>query len=55
MEFRVSGAQIIFLFVADSYFLTRLPVVEKRLAQSGIRLASTLNRIFASEVKVAEV
>ncbi|KAG7033893.1 Endonuclease 4, partial [Cucurbita argyrosperma subsp. argyrosperma] len=39
----------------DSYFLSRLPIVEKRLAQSGIRLASTLNRIFASEVKVAEI
>ncbi|XP_022142132.1 endonuclease 4-like [Momordica charantia] len=38
----------------DSYFLSRLPVVEKRLAQSGIRLAATLNRIAASEVKVAE-
>lgn len=31
----------------DDYFLSRLPIVEKRLAQSGIRLAATLNRIFA--------
>ncbi|GAB2298718.1 Endonuclease 4 [Dionaea muscipula] len=33
----------------DGYFLSRLPVVEKRLAQGGIRLAATLNRIFASQ------
>lgn len=30
----------------DEYFLTRLPIVEKRLAQGGVRLAATLNRIF---------
>lgn len=34
--------------LGDEYFLSRLPVVEKRLAQSGIRLAATLNRIFDS-------
>ncbi|GAB4831282.1 Endonuclease 4 [Ancistrocladus abbreviatus] len=33
----------------DDYFLSRLPIVEKRLAQGGIRLAGTLNRIFASK------
>lgn len=38
----------------DDYFLSRLPVVEKRLAQGGIRLAATLNRIFASHVKIAQ-
>lgn len=38
----------------DDYFLSRLPVVEKRLAQGGIRLAATLNRIFASYVKIAQ-
>lgn len=32
----------------DDYFLSRLPVVEKRLAQAGVRLAATLNRIFTS-------
>ncbi|KAL9234103.1 hypothetical protein vseg_009010 [Gypsophila vaccaria] len=32
----------------DDYFLSRLPIVEKRLAQGGIRLAATLNRIFDS-------
>lgn len=31
---------------ADDYFFTRYPVVEKRLAQAGIRLALILNRIF---------
>ncbi|KAK4423559.1 Endonuclease 2 [Sesamum alatum] len=30
----------------DEYYETRLPVVEMRLAQAGIRLAATLNRIF---------
>lgn len=32
--------------LGDDYFLSRLPVVEKRLAQGGVRLASTLNQIF---------
>ncbi|KAK4399957.1 Endonuclease 2 [Sesamum angolense] len=30
----------------DEYYETRLPIVEMRLAQAGIRLAATLNRIF---------
>ncbi|KAE8720735.1 Endonuclease 2 [Hibiscus syriacus] len=30
----------------DDYFLSRLPVVNRRLAQGGVRLAATLNRIF---------
>ncbi|WOH11794.1 hypothetical protein DCAR_0831286 [Daucus carota subsp. sativus] len=34
--------------LGDDYFLSRLPVVEKRLAQAGVRLAATLNRIFTS-------
>ncbi|XP_058085242.1 endonuclease 4-like [Magnolia sinica] len=34
--------------LTDEYFLSRLPVVEKRLAQSGVRLAASLNRIFIS-------
>ncbi|XP_052202071.1 endonuclease 4-like [Diospyros lotus] len=38
----------------DDYFLSRLPVVEKRLAQSGIRLAATLNRIFAARSSIAQ-
>lgn len=37
----------------DDYFLSRLPVVEKRLAQSGVRLAATLNRVFRSGAKIA--
>ncbi|WCJ26961.1 endonuclease 4 [Euphorbia peplus] len=40
--------------LTDDYFLSRLPVVEKRLAQGGIRLAATLNRIFASQTKIAQ-
>ncbi|KAM7274983.1 hypothetical protein ACFE04_016849 [Oxalis oulophora] len=31
----------------DDYFLSRLPIVYRRLAQGGVRLAATLNRIFA--------
>ncbi|KAK6921733.1 S1/P1 nuclease [Dillenia turbinata] len=31
---------------ADDYFLSRLPIVNLRLAQGGVRLAATLNRIF---------
>ncbi|KAK8625467.1 hypothetical protein V6N13_090339 [Hibiscus sabdariffa] len=30
----------------DDYFLSRLPIVDWRLAQGGVRLAATLNRIF---------
>ncbi|KAF3431883.1 hypothetical protein FNV43_RR26619 [Rhamnella rubrinervis] len=31
----------------DDYFLSRLPIVNLRLAQGGVRLAATLNRIFS--------
>lgn len=34
--------------LGDDYFLSRLPIVERRLAQGGIRLAATLNRVFDS-------
>ncbi|KAL6990995.1 Endonuclease 4 [Sarracenia purpurea var. burkii] len=40
--------------LGDDYFLSRLPIVEKRLAQSAIRLAATLNRIFASPPSISE-
>ncbi|XP_024018900.1 endonuclease 4 isoform X2 [Morus notabilis] len=40
--------------LGDEYFLSRLPVVEKRLAQAGVRLAATLNRIFTSQAKIAQ-
>ncbi|GLJ09071.1 hypothetical protein SUGI_0101160 [Cryptomeria japonica] len=36
------------IVLEDDYFLTRLPIVEKRLAQGGVRLAAILNRIFDS-------
>ncbi|GAV66294.1 S1-P1_nuclease domain-containing protein [Cephalotus follicularis] len=32
--------------LGDDYFLSRLPIVNLRLAQGGVRLAATLNRIF---------
>jgi len=31
---------------ADEYFFSRFPIVNLRLAQGGVRLAATLNRIF---------
>ncbi|PAN32046.1 hypothetical protein PAHAL_5G459000 [Panicum hallii] len=40
--------------LGDDYFFTRYPVVEKRLAQAGIRLALILNRIFDGD-KVDDV
>lgn len=32
--------------LGDEYFLSRLPIVEKRIAQAGMRLAALLNKIF---------
>ncbi|KAK7306925.1 hypothetical protein VNO77_39559 [Canavalia gladiata] len=32
--------------LADEYFLSRLPIVTLRIAQAGVRLAASLNRIF---------
>lgn len=37
----------------DEYFLSRLPIVEMRLAQGGVRLAATLNRIFGYQKELA--
>jgi len=34
-----------FLFI-DAYYISRLPIVERRLAQGGVRLAAILNSIF---------
>lgn len=36
---------------ADDYFLSRLPIVETRIAQGGFRLAALLNQIFGTEIK----
>ncbi|TQD88292.1 hypothetical protein C1H46_026173 [Malus baccata] len=33
---------------SKDYFLPRLPVVEKRIAQGGVRLAAILNHVFSS-------
>ncbi|KAJ1398301.1 S1/P1 nuclease [Sesbania bispinosa] len=33
----------------DDYFLSRLPIVTLRLAQAGVRLAASLNRIFGRQ------
>ncbi|CAH2078355.1 unnamed protein product [Thlaspi arvense] len=41
--------------LGDDYFLSRLPIVEKRLAQGGIRLAATLNRIFSAKPKLSRL
>ncbi|RAL44823.1 hypothetical protein DM860_003582 [Cuscuta australis] len=39
----------------DEYFRSRLPVVEKRLAQGAVRLAALLNSIFTSRPSVAQL
>ncbi|CAI9087577.1 OLC1v1021684C1 [Oldenlandia corymbosa var. corymbosa] len=39
--------------LGDEYFDSRLPVMEKRLAQGGIRLAAVLNRIFSTSLPLA--
>ncbi|MCO5586806.1 hypothetical protein L7F22_040748 [Adiantum nelumboides] len=36
-------------YLADDYFLTRMPIVKMRLAQGGVRLAAILNRIFGQD------
>ncbi|KAI9077405.1 hypothetical protein K1719_040608 [Acacia pycnantha] len=38
--------------LGDDYFSSRLPTVNLRLAQAGVRLAATLNRIFRSSKPV---
>lgn len=35
--------------LGDEYFFSRLPIVEKRIAQAGVRLAMILNTIFDKE------
>ncbi|XP_028788688.1 endonuclease 3 [Neltuma alba] len=40
--------------LGDEYFLSRLPIVEKRLAQGGVRLAATLNSIFVPHTRIAQ-
>ncbi|XP_042450593.1 endonuclease 4-like [Zingiber officinale] len=34
--------------LGDEYFFSRLPVVEQRLAQGGVRLAAILNKLFSN-------
>lgn len=36
------------MWTADDYFFSRLPIVEERIAQGGVRLANILNKIFAT-------
>ncbi|PWA79333.1 endonuclease 4 [Artemisia annua] len=40
--------------LGDEYFLSRLPIVEMRLAQGGVRLAATLNQIFTPYASVSQ-
>ncbi|KAF7803532.1 endonuclease 4-like [Senna tora] len=40
--------------LGDEYFLSRLPIVEERLARGGVRLAATLNRIFLPQTTFAQ-
>ncbi|XP_072980065.1 endonuclease 2-like [Typha angustifolia] len=39
----------------DDYFFSRLPVVEKRIAQAGVRLATLLNRIFSAKDEMQDI
>lgn len=36
----------------DEYFFSALPVVQKRIAQGGVRLAAILNRIFSGNIRL---
>ncbi|KAL5726111.1 hypothetical protein ACHQM5_009181 [Ranunculus cassubicifolius] len=40
--------------LVDDYFLSRLPIVNLRLAQGGVRLAAILNRIFGRYYKLTD-
>eukprot|EP00262_Sarcandra_glabra_P007588 TRINITY_DN20483_c0_g1_i1.p1 TRINITY_DN20483_c0_g1~~TRINITY_DN20483_c0_g1_i1.p1 ORF type:complete len:298 (+),score=37.20 TRINITY_DN20483_c0_g1_i1:219-1112(+) len=40
--------------LTDDYFLSRWPIVEKRIAQGGVRLAATLNRIFILHPSISQ-
>ncbi|KAL9243579.1 hypothetical protein vseg_017450 [Gypsophila vaccaria] len=44
-----NGAQL-----TDDYFHSRLPIIEKRLAQGGMRLAKLLDQIFGAKAKMQE-
>ncbi|CAN6457696.1 unnamed protein product [Victoria cruziana] len=35
--------------LADDYYTSRLPIVKRRIAQGGVRLAMTLNHVFSSQ------
>ncbi|KAG4940097.1 hypothetical protein JHK87_043968 [Glycine soja] len=37
----------------DDYFLSRLPIVNMRLAQAGVRLADILNRVFEKKLAMS--
>ncbi|KAG5141893.1 hypothetical protein JHK82_017588 [Glycine max] len=37
----------------DDYFLSRLPIVNMRLAQAGVRLAAILNRVFEKKLAMS--
>jgi Mg2+/citrate symporter len=37
---------------ADDYFFAALPVVQKRIAQGGVRLAAILNKIFGGKSRL---
>ncbi|KAH9617080.1 hypothetical protein KSS87_021690 [Heliosperma pusillum] len=43
---------VLFCWNKDGYFLSRLPVVEKRLAQGGLRLAALLEEIFGAKTRM---
>ncbi|WOK93483.1 hypothetical protein Cni_G02181 [Canna indica] len=38
--------------LGDDYFFSRIPVVEKRIAQAGVRLAQVINHVFRKRGKM---
>jgi hypothetical protein len=41
--------------LADEYFFKALPVVQKRIAQGGVRLGAILNRIFSGNSRLQSI
>jgi len=43
---RIDDSDVAVVYGADAYYISRLPIVKRRLAQGGVRLAAILNSIF---------
>lgn len=47
--------EIMWKLFADEYFLSRLPIVNLRLAQGGVRLAAILNHYFVKWLHISSM